>query len=360
MKKHHFVITGGHHNSALVVARSLVELGHKVTWIGHKTASKGDKHNSAEYLEVNSSGIPFHDLPAGKISLHSGFSSAFKIPLGLTKAYSLVRKLKPDAVLSFGGYLGLSVALIARAKNIPVFLHEQTVIAGKANKLVAKFAKRVYLTWESSLKFFPRGNTLVTGLPLRSSILNPKKTKLFTNSLPTLLVLGGKQGSHLINQQIFQNLQKLLTHYNLIHQTGTSSVTGDYDRAVGIKNSLPDQLGDRYRPEGYITEAEIGSILGNCDLYIGRSGAHITYELGMLGVRSVLIPYLHTHGLEQKKNAEYLAQNDIAIILPQHKLNYSLLKQGIIDAQKLSPKPLPLPRDAANKLVKDLVDEVSL
>jgi len=356
MKKH-IIVTGGHHNSALVVASNLIKQGHRVTWIGHKQAASGDIHDSAEYIEVTASGIPFYDLQAGKLN---SLTNIFKIPFGVWRAYRLLYNLKPDAVLSFGSYLGLTVALSARLSKIPIFIHEQTVVAGKANRIVAKFARRTYLTWESSKQFFPSRNSKIIGLPLRDSILRPTKTKLFSNSLPTILVLGGKQGSHAINNQILLHLPKLLVEYNIIHQTGTSSVTGDYERATSIRDSLPAKLTKRYQVEGYIGQSEIGSYLANCDLYLGRSGAHITYELAILGTRSILVPFLLTHMKEQEKNANYLIKQGLAVMLPQKQLKYSTLQQSIKTVLTLKSQPLKLPHDATRQLVKDMLNALTL
>lgn len=360
MKKLHFVITGGHHNSALVLARELARLGHQVSWVGHRFAAKNDTQDSAEYLEVTSAGFPFHHLTAGKIGGDLALANFANIPRGFLGANQLLSQLKPDAIISFGSYLGLAVALIAKLRGLPIFLHEQTVVAGKGNLLVARLARRIYLTWDSSQRFFPAAKSLVVGLPLRDSILNPTHTKLFSNSLPTILVLGGKQGSHIINQHLFSLLPNLLTSYNLIHQTGTSSATGDLARAIALQDGLPPKLASHYRPEGYIGESQIGSLLENCDLYLGRSGAHITYELGLLGVRSILIPYLDTHNREQLKNAHFLEKQG-ATILPQSTLSPTTLTRAIAKCLKQPrPRALALPTQAATTMAKDILHEISL
>lgn len=352
MKNMKIVVTGGHHNSALVVAKDLSKLGHQVSWFGHRHAGAGDTNDSAEYLEVTSAKLPFYDLPAGKLTL----KKITRIPQGLFYAYGLLSQIKPDAVLSFGSYLGLTVSLAAAVKNIPIFIHEQTVIAGKANKLSARFAKRIYLTWASSVKYFPRAKCLMTGLPLRSSIVAPAPARLFGNQRPTLIVMGGKQGSHILNSLVFSHLPELLQTYNLIHQTGTSSVTQDYQKAIALKDSLPPQLNDSYRPEGYLGEAEIGTLLANCDLYLGRSGAHITYELGIMAKKCVLIPFMHTHSREQLKNARLLESSGIAQILPQSSLSFTSLKHAIeTGLARPQPAPLPLPLNAARIIVQDLI-----
>src|SRR5690242_14409763 len=227
------VITGGHHNAALVVARLLQKKAVEVVWFGHLYAGRRDSHDSAEYKEVKAAGIRFHDLKAGRFTL--SLSEMIHLPVGLLHAYQLLKKEKPQAVLAFGGYLGAAVSLAAALLRIPLYLHEQTHSAGKANKLAAKLARRIYLTWPDSVHYFKPAKTRIVGLPLRQSILEAKPRKTPSSSKPLLLVMGGKQGSHAINQFIFDNLEGLRQEFNLVHQTGNSTGTGDYARALTLK-----------------------------------------------------------------------------------------------------------------------------
>jgi UDP-N-acetylglucosamine:LPS N-acetylglucosamine transferase len=166
--------------------------------------------------------------------------------------------------------------------------------------------------------------------------------------------MGGKQGAHVVNQFIFNNLGDLLIHFNLIHQTGTSSLTGDYDSAVALKNTL-GSLSDCYLPLGYIGEQEIGDYLHNADYYLGRSGAHICYELGVIGLKSILIPLMSTHDHEQHKNARILEKSKLAIILGQSDLSFSNLLSGYKKLQALKPTKLKLGNNAADLLVQNLL-----
>lgn len=355
MPKQSIVITGGHHNSALVVAIALTKLGYGVNWIGHRHSSRMDHHDSAEYIEVLDSGLPFYDLKAARLTLSP--REWFLAPAGILRSILLLRHLKPAAVLSFGGYLGGTVALAAKALGIPIFLHEQTVTAGRANKLIGRLAKRVYLTWAESAKYFDPTKTQVVGLPLRQSILKHDTKHFFTRAKPTLLIMGGKQGAHTLNQFVFQNLPDLLSHYNLIHQTGTSSLTHDYTQALSHKESLLS-LSDCYAPIGYITQNQIGQYLGNTDVYLGRSGAHICYELGLLGVPSILVPLMSTHDNEQYKNAKILEHAKLAKIILPDQLTMHQLLQTIDELKKLKFKPLRLPKDATTVLIKDLLSHL--
>ena len=273
------------------------------------------------------------------------------------KTEKILRQEKPTAVISFGSYLGVAVVIAAWLQRIPVFLHEQTVVAGKANLISARFARQIFLTWEQSKSYFPPHKSLVVGLPLRSSILKPSKTNK-KQSKPTILVLGGKQGSHFINQLIFQLLPDLASSFNLIHQTGTSSVTNDYQKALELKQSLSLS---HYHPYGYIDENTIGQFLHQADLVISRSGAHTTYELAYLAKPCILIPFEYTHKKEQLQNARILEKTGQAAILRQQNLTPEILLQAI--EQKFSSQQkitkLNLPTNASAVIVKQVLDSLA-
>ncbi len=349
------VITGGHHNSALVVAQELVKRGHKVVWIGHRHSSRGDIQDSAEYLEVTSAQIPFHDLLAGKLvfDLHE----LLRLPSGYYSARKILQKIRPHAILSFGGYLGGTVAIAGKVLGIPIYLHEQTITAGRANKLIGRLAKRIYLTWPESAQHFNSSKILVVGLPLRTSILSAKPKSLFTRKKPTLLVMGGKQGAHILNQFVFSHLTDLLTHVNVVHQTGTNSTTRDYERALALQDSLAS-LADCYLPLGYITESEIGTYLRSADYYFGRSGAHITYELAVLGLPALLVPLMSTHDQEQLKNAHVLSKANLGIVLAQSELTLPHFLTKLTQLKSLSGQTLALPKNSAPQLVDDLCQNI--
>ncbi len=348
MPKKTLIITGGHHNSALVVAQELKRKGFQVVWFGHRYAARGDQQDSAEYQEVTEAGIPFHELKAGKLSSPPRISEVLNIPFGTLRAISLLIRIRPVAVLSFGGYLGLTTAIAGFLLHLPVYLHEQTIVGGKANLLTSRFAKKAYLTWNSSLRYFPAKKSMVVGLPLRKSLLHILPRKQFSNNRPTLLVMGGKQGSHVINEVIFKALRKLTKNYNVIHQTGTSTVTGDYSRALALKNV-------HYQPQGYLSEDLIGKYYAAADLVISRSGAHTAYELAILGKRAILIPFMQTTGQEQLRQAELLRSAGLATIIPESELTVAKLLTEIKSMLKRPlPIPLSLPQDASTRLVENL------
>lgn len=345
------VFTGGHHNSALVVANYFKAKAHQVSWIGHRRSSRGDQNDSAEYVEVIESDIPFYDLVAGRATLHP--REIFQLPLGLINSLRILIRLKPDFVFTFGGYLGAAVATAAFILKIPVYLHEQTTVAGKANKYVGRFARKIYLTWEQSKIYFPPHKTLVVGLPLRPDLLIAKSKNLFSRRKPTLLIMGGKLGAHIINKFVFDNIHNLLADFNIIHQTGTNSTTQDYEHALFLKDSL-GSLSDSYLPHGYISAHDLSIYLRSSDFYFGRSGAHICYELLLFTLRSILVPLNSTHEHEQLKNARILESKEIANIIPQSKLNYQLFITSIRKFKNLKPHTFKVPLDATEKIYNDI------
>lgn len=356
-----FAFTGGHHNSALVVAKKLKQKGHSILWLGHKYAQKGNQKVSAEYQEVTAAGIPFLELKAGKFTTYNFLQNISRTPKGLLQVHNIFKESKPDALISFGSYLGATAAFIAWFHKIPIYLHEQTVAAGKANLATAPLAKKIFLTWKDSATHFPKEKIIYTGLPLRKTVLEAKNKKLFSNNKKTLLVIGGKQGSHTLNQTIFPLIDKLTQNYNLIHQTGTSTKTGDLEKAKKIKSTLPEKQQKSYKPYGYIKAPKIGDYLKNSNLIISRSGAHITYELAALEKPCVLIPFEHTHKKEQLKNAKLLKQTGQAEILRKQDLSPRKLEKTILQHLKTPSKfsSFNLPLHAGDIIVDKILEDLA-
>ena len=127
--------------------------------------------------EITKLGIPFYAINTArlqrKFTKHT-VPSLIKFPLGFIQSLKILRKIKPEVVLGFGGYISLPVVLAAAFLKIPIVIHEQTLEAGFANKIEAKFARKICISWQSSEKYFPKEKTVLTGNPLRQVILNSK------------------------------------------------------------------------------------------------------------------------------------------------------------------------------------------
>ena len=336
------VFTGGHHTSGLEVAKELKKQGWSILWYGHRHSLWGDSSDSAEYRDVTAAGIPFYDLKAGKFYQTYNPLKLIRIPFGFLQSLYLLLLHHPDGIVSFGGYLAVPVVISGWLLSIPSITHEQTVVAGFANKLIAKFARKIAVTWPSSLSHYP--NAVLTGLPLRPELLGIKNLPA---GRQVIYITGGKNGSHIINEIVFKSLSELTNNYKVIHQTGFA----DLPKAESIKNK-------NYECFAYDSQKAM-TALSRASLVISRSGAHITYELGLLRIRCVLIPIPWVSHNEQLKNAEILAKSDLAIILPEKNLNSESLLDSIQRALKLNPQPQNFPVNGLDRLVSLIKTEFS-
>lgn len=321
------VVTGGHQDPALAVIEELRERGSfEFYWIGHRFSLRREKTESVEFRTVAKQGIPFYDLHTGKL-YNTGFTEWLKIPFGFFEAFFLLLKIRPRLILSFGGYLAAPVVLAAFVLRIPAVAHEQTVVFGWANRFVSIFAKKIFVSWKSSLAYFPEGKTVLTGNPVRREVFEERTKRFrFRNSLPVVYVTGGKQGAHVINEAVRSALSQFLEKYNLIHQTGSSEIFQDYQKLALLKSQLPKKLQSHYILQEYFGLDEIGAVYAAATLVVGRAGANTVTELAALGKPSVLIPIPWVSRQEQLLNAQILSKRGAALILSEEQLSsHSLL-----------------------------------
>lgn len=323
------VITGGHLTPALAVIDELIKRGGwEILFIGRKHAMEGDKTPSIEAQIIPKRGIWFVSIDAGRVPRYFTrytISALLKIPLGFLQAfYSLIR-FKPDVILSFGGYVSVPVVLAGWLLRIPTVTHEQTAVRGLATKLNTRFAKKIAVSWPQTLDQFPAQKAVLTGNPIRKEIfiVNEKlwRTLNFEKDLPFILVTGGNQGSHVINQVVKEALLELVKKYNLFHQCGHVAIFGDYEQLLEARKKLPSKLKKHYHFKKYVTGQEWSTLLGKADLVVSRAGANIITELAALGKPAILIPLPWLYQDEQTKNAQMLAEAGTGTILPQDKLS---------------------------------------
>lgn len=344
------VFTGGHHNSALEVAKSLKKEGYQILWIGHKFTQRGDKSLSAEYQEITANKIRFVELKAGKFYKKLDPIELIKICFSFLQSAYYLALNRPALIFSSGGYLSVPIVIVGWLFGIPSITHEQTVVAGWANKAISPFVKKILLTHESSKNNYPADKSVVVGLPLRSELLSSKYSKKFTPKL--LYITCGKQGSNVINQAVFPIIPKLVKHFTVVHQTGANTLTKDAERARRLKDKL-GELKNRYIYGSYFFSEDAATYLRSSSLIVSRSGAHISYEFMVLNKKAVLIPIPWVSHNEQLLNAQLVAKETGSTILEEKDLTPESLYQAIIDTDK-SKKIKPtvvLPTNATSKIV---------
>lgn len=332
------LITGGHMAPALAVITALPK-SIDVVYVGRKYSFEGDLGYSLEYKTVHSMGIPFIPITTGRlqrvITPHT-VKSLLKVPWGVLEALRILRKEHPDVVIGFGGYVSLPIGIAAKLLHIPLVIHEQTLHAGMANKILSRVADTVCVSWEESASLFPEEKTILTGNPL---LPMEKQTKvpLPKANLPLLAIVGGSGGSHAINVLVEKSLPQLLSQYRILHQTGDATEFGDYQRLEKIKKQLPKEFQERYGIVKFIDPEEIWDVFKKADAVIGRSGINTVTTLLVLNKKSLLIPLPYGQKKEQHSNAMLLKKVGLGVILEQNMATPASFVEAIADMMKTKP-----------------------
>lgn len=365
------LITGGHLAPALAVIAKLK--GEDLLYVGRKYALEGDKAFSLEYQAVNDLGIPFAQITTGRLQrkfTRYTLLSFTKLPLGFYKSFLIVRRFKPDVVLGFGGYVSWPIIVAASLLKIPIVIHEQTLGAGATNRMAARFASKICISFESSRKFFPLQKTVLTGNPIREEIIDKArsispKAKDSKNELPLLYITGGSLGSHFINILVKDSLSQLIRNFKIIHQTGDAKKYQDYDGLVKLKETLGENK-ERYEAKKFLTPKDSAGILVEADLVVGRAGINTVTELIFLQKPSLLIPLPFSQNNEQLENAKFLQTHGLGEILEQSQITVALFVKILesmfinISKYKLNGKSESIiDLEAAAKIVKVVSDVYS-
>lgn len=327
--------TSGHVSPALAVIAAINELATRAgsDW-RPEFRYMGSKHG-IERTIVERAGISFVGVATGKLRRYFSLENAvdtLRVPLGVTQALAHVARFRPDVVLSTGGYVCVPPVIAAWLLRVPIITHEQTVQIGLANRIVARFATRIALTFESAAAELPprlRSKAFVTGNPLRPVIFDGNRVEgarlagfaSEDDHLPTIYVTGGSLGARVINRAVEAVLPELLEVCRVVHQCGRQpeGEEQDYDRLVAAAARLPNILRRRYYLIRFVSD-EISHIFALADLLVSRAGAGTVAEICTLGKPAIYVPLVPTGGDEQTRNARACAAIGAAQIIPQAEL----------------------------------------
>lgn len=321
-KKITICITGGHLTPALAVIDELkrIHLDWKIIFIGR----------TQEYVEIKKRGIRFFPIVAGRfrrdISLHALLAIA-KIPVGLIQSFWYILREHPQCILSFGGYIGLPVAISGWLLGIPVVTHEQTHTLGVANRLMLPFVEFSLLSYEDT-KHALVEKSHYTGLPMRQEITHPSRTLSFSipPHLPMIYITGGSTGAVSMNELLFPIIHSLVVHGVVIHQTGPHSI----GKAKEIKQTLPVTYRARYIPISYIEAKDVGWIMHHMTLLVGRAGGNTVAETALVHKPAVFIPLPWSGQREQEQNARWYEKIGTAYVANQEKDRREVIQKKIL------------------------------
>ncbi len=329
-----YLVTGGHPAPAFAIIDFIrkKEPDAEVVLVGRKYNLDGDQGLSLDYKNALEKGLKFYDLKTGKFIRRLSFDwikNTIKVLNGVWQSFKIVKTEKPDAVISFGGYIALPIALMALVNQVPVFTHEQTRKAGLSNILIAFFAKKVFVSFKENVNQFPkflRKKIIVTGNPVRDSVFNIiEKPFEIQKNKQVIYITGGSLGAHSLNKHIFNLLEQLCRSYIVIHQTGSVKKYNDYQKALQFQ-SVMQQKHYQYYVKEHFTDKEIGYVFSISDIIVSRSGANTFFEIVRLKKPAVLVPLLWSAGREQLLQAQILKSAGCAEIFNQNKSPEKLLE----------------------------------
>lgn len=334
------VLTGSHFTPAQAVIEELKKSSVEIIYLGRKYTREGDDSLSVESEILPKLGVKFIPLITGR--LQRSFTiytipSLLKIPIGFLQAFYLILKEQPDVVLSFGGYVAVPVVISAWLLSIPIIIHEQTLVSGLANTVSAYFASKIAVSFKKPDLFWGK-KTILTGNPMRHEILKTSGNLAWDykniiqlaqkEKLPLILIIGGNQGSHLINENIFEVLDKLTQMCYLIHQTGDSKFK-DFEQALLKQKQL--KYPQRYLVKKWIEGKDLGVIFRKTDLVLSRAGMNTLLELAYLQIPTLVVPIPYLYKDEQNINAQFFAKLNLVKTLPQNNLTPQKLLASLKD-----------------------------
>ena len=325
--------TGGHVLPALAVVAELQSRNglEDLIWIG---SGEGVERSAAE-----NAGIQFVAIPTGKLRRYLSIrnvTDAARIPLGVIAARRALAAFRPDVVLSTGGFV--SVPAVVAARGIaPVLTHEQTALLGLANRINARFADVLAVSYRqtetTALRLHRR--VVVTGNPIRIGLTGGDRSRGlqrlgFEATLPVMYVTGGARGASPINQRIAALLPGILEHVQIVHQTGPMSANTDASTLSRLRKTIPQAVRHRYYVAEFIGD-ELPDIYATADLVVGRAGAGTIAELAYVGLPAILVPLPGARGDEQSVNARVLGDIGAAVVIAQRDATPERLRRQILE-----------------------------
>src|SRR3984957_14163000 len=309
--------TGGHVIPALAIANQLKKsYGAEVLFIG---TARG-----IENRLVPAPGYPLQLVRVGalkNVSLMTRLNTAFDLPRAVWDASRMLNEFAPDVVIGVGGYASGPAMLAAIVKHIPTLAFEPNVVPGFANRAVAKFVSGAAVHFEETAKYFRHAE--VTGVPVRQAFFEiaPK-----VGGVPTVLVFGGSQGAHAINDAMIRCLPVLLREapgIHIIHQTGER----DYNDALAGYESLRASASTSVEVSKFIED--MPAAFARADLVVCRSGASTVAEITAAGKPAIFVPFPRAADDHQRVNAEALAREGAAVVVEEMKLEGVWLAETI-------------------------------
>lgn len=324
--------TGGHRIPLVAVYQALhaTNAATELFYIGEEADCRSP--------EIHDLHIPTFSIPAGKLRRYfdwATFGDAVRVWKGFWRSRRILREQKPNLLFSKGGYVSVPVVLAAASLRIPIITHESDVVMGLANRISSRFARTVCTAYPiEHYRTLPKKKLQMTGNLIRAELEKAAKRsptvktafnvggRTVPKELPIILILGGSQGAHRINELVASLLPSVLPTFVVIHQSGS----GDVEWLQQKRKGLTKEFQGRYFPIASMDVIELGDVLSRAFMVISRAGSVVS-ELALFSRPTVLIPLASSAGGHQLRNASMYANKDAAVLLnEQHLTAAKLLK----------------------------------
>lgn len=306
----------------LAVARELQARGHQPVFIGTR--------NGFEAKLVPPAGFPLEYIEIGglnRVGVARMLRSLAQLPISFRKVLRILAEKQAAAIFSIGGYAAGPVVLAGISKRLPIVVMEPNAMPGLTNRQVGRFVTRALLSFPEAAKFFPRGKTEITGLPVRKEFFSippkPREAKL------TILITGGSQGSRTLNEAArgsWTYFREAHFPVRFIHQTGSASyeVLARRFAEAGMEGEIAPFIDD------------MPGAFARADLVICRAGAGAMAELAAAGKPSILVPLPTAADQHQLRNAEAFDKAGAGMLVLDQQMDGGRLFEEV---GKLSARP---------------------
>lgn len=319
--------TGGHIFPAVSIANALKKLRPEaeILFVGAKDRMEMQRVPQAGYKII---GLPVKGLIR---PLWSPKNIGILIDFLKSKreVKKIIKEFKPDVAVGVGGYASAATLNAAYDMGVPCLIQEQNSFAGLTNKTLAKKASKICVAYDGMERFFPADRILLTGNPIRQSLLNPELDKTealaefgLTSSKPVILLIGGSLGARTLNNSVLKSLELIRSsNVQFIWQTGSY-----------YKESIANELEKCGKPDNlYVTDfiRSMDKAYKATDLVISRAGASSISELCLLGKPSILVPSPNVAEDHQTHNAMALVRKEAALLVKDIEAEENLIPLAV-------------------------------
>jgi UDP-N-acetylglucosamine--N-acetylmuramyl-(pentapeptide) pyrophosphoryl-undecaprenol N-acetylglucosamine transferase len=326
--------TGGHVIPALAVARELRARGHTVRFIGTE--------RGLEARLVPAADFPIDWIRIGglkRVGWRQAIGTLAALPASVRQAWQILDRVSAAGVFSTGGYAAGPVLLAACLKRIPIVMMEANAVPGFTHRHLARFAARAMVSFPETQRWFPRGRTEVTGLPVREEFFAVSRKP--PGQPLTLLVTGGSQGSRTLNRAVEESRRMWPEgEVRLIHQTGAAAFP-DLDERFPFEASF----------EVCAFIEDMPGAFARADLVLCRAGMSTLSELAAAGKPSILVPFPGASDQHQLRNAEAFERAGAARLILDREMNGTRLVEEVMRLAH-APERLLAMGEAARRLAK--------